>query len=180
MFSLLSRALGAMLLGIGVVIAGIWTAAETYPLQFWLLAPPLFAYGAWRVVLERRAHLARLTTDHVPSMSPIEYELYIARLLLNAGWSARHVGSLGDQGVDVIAELRGTRVAVQAKKYSRPVGNSAVQEVVAGKRYHSCALAVVVAPNSYTRAAKDLAHANGVLLLCHDDLHRLERLARVP
>jgi HJR/Mrr/RecB family endonuclease len=55
-----------------------------------------------------------------------------------------------------------------------------VQEVVAGKRFHGCVIAVVVCPVGYTRAAKQLAHANGVLLLCHDELHDLERLARVP
>jgi restriction system protein len=163
-----------------MLLSGAWLLAEAYPVAFWSSAVALSALIGWGAVLQRRERLARLTAEHVPSMSPIEYELYIARLLLNAGWSARHVGSLGDQGVDVIAELRGTRVAVQAKKYSRPAGNSAVQEVVAGKRFHSCALAVVVAPNGYTRSAQQLAHANGVLLLCHDDLSRLEHLARVP
>jgi restriction system protein len=169
-----------MLLGVGVVFAGIWHAAETYPLHFWLLAPPLLAYSAWRVVVQRRKWLSRLADDHVPSMSPVEYELFCVRLLAGAGWRVRHVGGLDDQGVDAVAELRGVRVAVQAKKYSRAAGNAAVQEVVAGKRFHSCVLGVVVAPNGYTRAAKQLADANGVLLLCHDDLPRLERLARIP
>jgi restriction system protein len=161
-------------------VAGAWLLAEAHPLWFWLSAGLFAAYVAWAFVLERRRLDAIRSDSHVPSMSPIDYEMYVARLLNDAGWDVQHIGEVGDQGVDVIAELRGVRVAVQAKKYRSRAGNDAVQQVAAGKRYHRCAVAVVVAPNSYTRAAQELAHANGVLLLCHDELHDLERLARVP
>jgi HJR/Mrr/RecB family endonuclease len=114
------------------------------------------------------------------TMSPIEYEAHCAELLRATGWAVQQVGRVGDQGVDVIGELRGTRVAVQCKKYTRPAGNSAVQQIVAGKRHHGCAIAVVCAPAGYTTAAQQLAHTNGVLLLSHVDLPALERLARVP
>jgi restriction system protein len=155
--------------------AGAWLLAEAYPVAFWSSAAALSALIGWGVVLRRRN-----PPSDVLLMSPVEYELFCARLLADAGWSVRHVGGLDDQGVDAVAELRGVRVAVQAKKYSRPAGNAAVQEVVAGKLYHRCVVAAVVCPVGYTRPAKQLAHANGVLLLCHDELHDLERLARVP
>jgi hypothetical protein len=173
--SLLSRAISGLAFGLAMFAAGAWLLAEAYPVAFWSTAVALSALIGWGVVLRRRN-----PPSDVLLMSPVEYELFCARLLADAGWSVRHVGGLDDQGVDAVAELRGVRVAVQAKKYSRAAGNAAVQEVVAGKRFHACVLGVVVAPNGYTRAAKQLADANGVLLLCHDDLPRLERLARIP
>jgi hypothetical protein len=173
--ALLSRAISGLALGLAFFAAGAWLLAEAYPVAFWSSAVALSALIGWGVVLQRRN-----PPSDVLLMSPVEYELFCVRLLSEAGWRVRHVGGLDDQGVDAIAELRGVRVAVQAKKYGRPAGNAAVQEVVAGKRYHGCVIAVVVCPVGYTRAAKQLAHANGVLLLCHDDLPRLEKMARVP
>jgi len=122
----------------------------------------------------------RLFFLDVRHMSPIEYERYCAEVLRRAGWRVRHVGRQGDQGVDVVAELRGTRAAVQCKRYSGRAGNDAVQQVVAGKRLHGAQIAVVVAPFGYTRAAEQLAHANSALLMSHSDLARLESVARVP
>ena len=70
----------------------------------------------------------------------------------------------GDQGVDIVVNPRGKRVAVQCKNYSKPVGNGPVQEVYAGARHHRCVEAWVVAPAGYTRGALDLAKSTGVSL----------------
>lgn len=125
--------------------------------------------------LERKRGLA---TD-VRLLSPIEYEQFCAETLRAAGWSVKTT-SLQDQGVDVIAELRGVRAVIQCKKYRSRVGNAAVQQVVAGKRHYRAVVAAVVAPAGYTRAAEALARSNGVMLLHHEDLAKLERLARIP
>jgi HJR/Mrr/RecB family endonuclease len=116
----------------------------------------------------------------VAAMSPVEYEQHCAEVLRRAGWRVQHVGRCGDQGVDVIAELRGIRAAVQCKRYAGRAGNDAVQQVVAGKRHYRAQLAVVVAPFGYTRAAQQLANANAALLMSHANLARLEQVARVP
>ena len=70
----------------------------------------------------------------------------------------------GDQGVDIVVDPRGERVAVQCKNHSKPVGNRPVQEVYAGARYHRCAAAWVVAPAGYTSGALQLAESTGVSL----------------
>lgn len=116
----------------------------------------------------------------VRSMSPVEFEQHCAEVLRRAGWSTSHIGRQGDQGVDVIAELRGIKAVVQCKLWRGRVGNSAVQEVVAGKKHYGAQLAVVVAPFGYTRAAEQLAHSNAAFLMSHRDLANLEHVARVP
>ena len=82
----------------------------------------------------------------------------------------------GDQGADLIADMGGCRVVIQCKFYSRPVGNKAVQEAHAAIGFHAGDCAAVVSNASFTRAAKQLADANGVLLLHHDQLADLRQL----
>lgn len=108
-----------------------------------------------------------------------EYEKYCAQKFLDAGWNATMTPRGGDQGVDVVAEKKAIRVAVQCKKQVKPVGNRAVQEIVAGRNYYAATFAVVVAPNGFTTAAVQLANSNSVQLLHHQELEGfIERLTR--
>jgi restriction system protein len=61
-------------------------------------------------------------------------------------------------------------VAIQCKRLARPVGNKAVQEVVAARTYYDTDLAAVVSTGDYTEAARRLARRNDVHLLHVDDL----------
>lgn len=105
--------------------------------------------------------------------SGVEYELSCERLLQDAGWTTRHTGASGDQGVDIIGERDGVRLVVQCKNFSTPVGNAAVQEIHAGRAFENADVAVVVSPVPYTRAAKELAQKTGVMLLHHSELKNL-------
>lgn len=103
-----------------------------------------------------------------PITSGTDYEHLCAALLQKAGWSIQITKGSGDQGADVIAERSGKRVVVQCKFYSKPVGNKAVQEVVAAKQFVGADLAVVASNQSFTKSAHQLAAANSVYLLHHD------------
>lgn len=172
MFSLIGSAFQTIAIAVVVVLALAWS----YPLE----ALGVLALVVWIGRRELQKERVRVLGLDLSAMSPIEYEEHCAELLRSAGWSVRRVGGLGDQGVDVIAELRGTRAAIQCKKYSRAAGNDAVQQVVAGKRHYGASIAVVVCPVGYTRPAQQLADSNGVLLLSERTLPELARLARVP
>jgi HJR/Mrr/RecB family endonuclease len=84
------------------------------------------------------------------------------------GHRATVLGRSGDQGVDVILDHGGERVAVQCKNYKRRVGNKPVQEVYAGAKHHGCSQAWVVAPAGYTKGAFELARSVGVSLFDAD------------
>lgn len=101
---------------------------------------------------------------------PAEFELLCGVLLSRHGWKVIPVGGTGDHGADLIGERAGVRVAFQCKKYGTPVGNSAVQEVLAGKVMHQADLAAVIATRGYTRAARELAHVANVHLIGVTDL----------
>lgn len=121
-------------------------------------------------IVERVAHSQVLPDERETPEDGIAYERYCADLLEEAGWDARPTGASGDQGCDVIAEKAGLRLIVQCKRYGRPVGNAAVQEVAAAALHWSGDMAAVVSNAGFTPAARKLAGTTGVLLLHHDDL----------
>ena len=81
-------------------------------------------------------------------------------------------GASRDQGADLIAERGGDRLVVQCKLLSRPVGNYAVQEVVAARSHHLCNRAAVVSNQRFTASAIELAATNNVELWHWSELAR--------
>ena len=104
------------------------------------------------------------------------FEHACAATLEAAGWDCLVVGTSGDQGVDVVARRGQMAVAIQCKDWSRPVGNSAVQEVYAGMVVYDCTTGVVVAGNGFTKSAVELADKTGVLLVSPGQLDGLATL----
>jgi len=113
-----------------------------------------------------------LRFEAVRSMSGAQFEDFTADLFRALGHRVVVLGRAGDQGVDVIVNRRGGRVAVQCKNHKRPVGNRPVQEVFAGARHHRCVEACVVAPAGYTRGAIALARSTGVSLYDADTVRQ--------
>ena len=123
-------------------------------------------------------HLRITGPQYDARMSPGEFEHYCAAVLRDMKWDARVTQASVDQGVDIVAEKRGLRIVIQCKKYSKPVGNYAVQEIVAGIAHEDAQRGVVVTNVAYTAGAKKLAASNNVLLLHYSELHRIDRLLR--
>jgi restriction system protein len=164
----------------GVANCVIWVVAFTVLAGFfWPRVPGMVFIGlAFIGVL----HMAVLVHDEITrakfreDMSPQEFEHYCAAVLREMKWKARVTQASGDQGVDIVAEKRGMRIVIQCKKYSKPVGNRAVQEIVAGIAHEGARRGVVVATSDFTPAAVKLAASNQVLLLRRADLRRIDRL----
>ena len=75
--------------------------------------------------------------------------------------------------MDIIAHKDGERYAVQCKRYSHALGNSPVQEVVAGRAIYRCDHAIVMTNNYFTDGALRAAAANDVELWDRDYLYAL-------
>ncbi len=94
-----------------------------------------------------------------------DFEEYCAILLAKHGFEHVSVTKRSnDYGVDIIAFFNGCKVAIQCKRYQHTVGNSAIQEVVAGMNYYRCQQAIVITNNYFTKSATHLAKANNVIL----------------
>lgn len=68
-------------------------------------------------------------------------------------------------GADVIAYKNDTKYVIQAKFYSNPVGNKAVQEVVASIGMYKADKGIVITNNTFTPSAIELAKANDIELI---------------
>jgi restriction system protein len=132
------------------------------------------AWVAWRLWSRPTTPTARELArrfEAVRSMSGTQFEVFVADLFRAMGHQVLMSGGVGDQGVDIVVNPRGGRIAVQCKNHIRPVGNKPVQEVYAGARHHRCVEAWVVAPAGYTRGAIDLAKSTHVSLYDADSVH---------
>ncbi|CAM4503977.1 restriction system protein [Paenibacillus endophyticus] len=101
-----------------------------------------------------------------------EFEMYLYRLFLELGYDGvyKTVGAR-DFGADVVFTDRdGIRNVIQAKRYTDPVGISAVQEVFSCMRYYKAKKAIVIASAKFTEPCETLAGVNHVKLLDRDDL----------
>ena len=112
----------------------------------------------------------KYTLDDIDLMSGAEFEEFVSTLFQQMGYTTRITQTTGDQGIDVIAVKNGVKLGIQAKCYTNTVGNSAVQEAVAGKGYYSCDKVMVITNNYFTSSAASLAQSNNVVLWDRDFL----------
>ncbi len=99
------------------------------------------------------------------ALSSLEYEEFCALLLRQQGWRTTLTRSSGDFGADILAKRGGRSIAIQCKRYAKPVGVKAVQEVYAAKPYYGMQRAMVMSSSGFTRAARDLAEKTGTALI---------------
>ena len=100
----------------------------------------------------------------------VDYENYIESLLLSGNFNVLRTPTTGDQGVDLVVVKNDIRIAIQCKYYSKPVGNKAVQEVIAGRDFYNCQIACVVSNNTFTSSARKIANVANVMLLNENNI----------
>jgi hypothetical protein len=106
----------------------------------------------------------KYSIDDIDLMDGYEFEKFVAELFSKMGFGSEITKASGDQGIDVIASKNGKKLGIQAKCYSSTVGNSAIQEAVAGKSHYRLDKVIVVTNNFFTNSAQQLAQSNSVIL----------------
>ena len=127
--------------------------------------------------LERK-EIERFGAGFRENMSGDEYENYCKYILKKRGWIVELTPKSGDQGVDLIATKEYLKVCIQCKRYSKPVGNKAVQEIFTGKQFYGGSHGVLVSNAGFTKSAKSLASKTGIILLSDENLMNLESLLK--
>jgi restriction endonuclease Mrr len=112
-----------------------------------------------------RAKSKPATEFDVQSLSGVEFETYISRLLRSAGYEVQGTPTTGDQGADLIAKKDGRTVIIQAKRYQGAVGNKAVQEVISAISFYGGNEGWVVTNSTFTPSAIALAQKANVKLI---------------
>ena len=116
----------------------------------------------------------RIAAGFSDEMSGEDYEIYCKNILIEAGWNMEQTSKTNDQGVDLIGYICDFKICIQCKRYSNPVGNKAVQEIIAGKQFYGGTHAVVVSNAGFTKSAETLAAKTGVILTSDIELEKLE------
>lgn len=98
-------------------------------------------------------------------MSGNEFEDFCVTLLKSNGfYNVSKTKSSGDHGVDILASKSGRIYAIQCKRYSKNVGNKAVQEAYSGKDIYGANVSVVMTNQRFTKQAINDAKKLGVQL----------------
>jgi restriction system protein len=166
------------------LVAGVVSGVAAYLLgasPVWSVAIGAIAPAVLTVMphFVRGAFVGLSTRDDVATeMSGLEFEDYVARVVRSCGVPVIMTSVTGDWGVDIIVGRRPNRLAIQCKRQSRPVGTSAIQEVVAGAPMQDCARTMVVTNHEFTPAARKLAELHGCELVGRTELTRLRSTIR--
>ena len=129
----------------------------------WLLVAAV-VLGKLVFAIYRHRRLARSGIADVDRMDGRTFEPFLATVFRRLEYSVEITRRQGDYGADLVVVRNATRTAVQAKRWSKPVGVKAIQEVVAARGYYRCDDALVVTNRGFTRPARQLARANKVQL----------------
>jgi restriction system protein len=102
-----------------------------------------------------------------------DYASRCASLLRSAGWTTDPSPAAYSKAVDIFAERNGRKLLLQCKGGGAPVGVEAVQQVFTLKDRRRADIAAIITHAPFTRAAQQMASANGVHALHDEDLMRL-------
>lgn len=136
-------------------------------------AEALEEYQRLRTAIESRIH--RLLTCNWRDLRGIPFEHFLEEVFLELGFQVQTTKTSGDQGVDLVGTCNGFRLAVQAKGYAESVGNSAVQEVVAGRIFYNCHACAVITNSTFTSGAIELASRTNCMLIDGAQIQNLIR-----
>ncbi|MBI5059362.1 restriction endonuclease [candidate division KSB1 bacterium] len=104
--------------------------------------------------------------SEIEGYSGQEFEAYIAKLLPLIGFhEICGTPVTGDQGADLLARKDDRLFVFQVKRQKSPVGNKAVQEVVAALQFYGGDEGWVITNSTFTPAASALAEKSGVRLV---------------
>lgn len=120
--------------------------------------------------LQREEKLKRSGIRDIDKMDGIQFEHYLKLLLSSRGYKVEVTRASGDYGADLVLRKENKKIVVQAKRYAKNVGISAIQEVVGSKAHYCADEAWVITNSDFTEAAINLARSNGVRLINREQL----------
>lgn len=104
----------------------------------------------------------RMRLKTVDRLSGESFEEYLKAHFTRLGYRVKLTRSTADYGADLLLKKRGKTTVVQAKRYEKPVGIAAVQEVIGAAVYYESDQAMVVTNRYFTRNARNLAEQSQV------------------
>lgn len=117
--------------------------------------------------------IAIFSISQIDSLSGVEFEDFLTELFKSFGFATSTTKVTGDYGADLILSKGGKKCVVQAKRYSKTVGISAVQQIIGAKNHYFADDMMVVTNNYFSAEAKKLGQENNVKLIDRDTLTKM-------
>ena len=92
------------------------------------------------------------------------------------GWEVKKTPISCDQGFDLIASGDELKLCIQCKDHKKAIGNKAVQEVYAGKKYWSGTHAILISRSGFTKSAQKLALSSEVILISEFEIENIKNI----
>lgn len=143
-----------------IAIFAFATACSLLLLLFILLVKKLFDSS------KRRSQYLQFISGKggLSDRTPKEFVDLVAELFRRENYSVEITEGLKDKGADLLLRRNGETTVVQVKHWRKPVGMSAVREVVASKPHYKATKAMVVCSTKFTQNSIALASDNRVQL----------------
>jgi len=159
-----------------VVIAALvvlYVLAFRAAFLFYLVISVGIGVAIWYVArtLQQQEGFRKLELAQIDTLPGIEFERWAGEQLRLQGYRVKYT-PVNDFGVDIIATKDGVKLAVQTKRYARPLDQKAVREVFAGMYHYGCNECMVMTNSSFTTAATVLAQSTRCRLVDRDELAR--------
>ena len=106
----------------------------------------------------------------------LNFENLCFQKLRAQGWEVKQTPVSGDQGVDLIASIDDIRLCIQCKDHQKAIGNKAVQEIYAGKKYWLGTHAILISRSGFTKSAQNLAMSSKVLLINEYEIENIRNI----
>lgn len=125
--------------------------------------------------------LAAIGVSDPMQLTPDQYEKFCGILLSQSGWKVTQTPATRDFGADIIALRGNIKMVVQCKRYKKPVGISAVQEIHTAAQYYKANYTAVMATSGFTQPAKILAEKTGTRLIVpgKNTLHNAKDIIKI-
>lgn len=135
-----------------------------------LLGITFVCFSYYKKHIKTKKYLSS-TLYAIDSMTGVEFEEFLKAHFERKGYFVKITPKSNDYGIDLICKSRKISTntelngfVVQAKRYNKKVGVSAVQQVIAGMKYYDCQYGMVITNSYFTRNAWELAKKSGVTL----------------
>lgn len=116
--------------------------------------------------------------ERIDAMVGRDFEAAVAELLEMLGYEDVECTSFYDKGADILALKNGARIAVQVKRWARPVDQKSVLQLVNGVKQYECDRGLLVTNSFLTEPAERTAKTWGIEIWDRRTLAELLRACR--
>ena len=113
---------------------------------------------------EKAESLLYFQADNIDHLTGDDFEELLKNVFTVLRYDVQITKKTGDQGADLILSKDGRKISVQAKRYSKSVGNKAIQEVHSSIPFYGTEMGWVITTSGFTKSAIELARKTNVKL----------------